>query len=549
MKLNDEPVYQSPITEVIADDLEVMLSCLPREILQHLTQQGDVGDLIEVVLDLGRFPQARFPVREIYLGETPVTGKDIESVTSKIGRFGDDNRAGIEKTLHRISAMRNRLGDIVGLTCRVGRAVSGTAQVIDDLMFSGKNILLLGRPGVGKTTILRETARVLADEASKRVVIVDTSNEIAGDGDVPHPAIGKARRMQVSTPSQQHSVMIEAVENHMPEVIIIDEMGTEQDARAARTIAERGVQLIATAHGDTLENLLINPTLSDLVGGVETVTLSDEEARRRRTQKAILERRSPPTFDALVEIRTWDRVAIHQDVAATVDRILRGQPVSPSMRSLDTPIGRDSNSRHAVGFSGASRTQFVSGISRKRVIEHRESESFLEPQPGIEIPATAIFCVGVEGNLILEVAEDSGIPVVLVNSVADANMVLTTRAYFQKSPKGLEDAERLEKPVFVLRNSSSRSIHDLLMKALYQLKEDKGHGTLKKSSHSSTVDGPLIRNHGAFSSDQDVIGSKKSVYGDSDYVRDIQNQITSSRLDSPRSVRSNRSSSEKRERQ
>ncbi|GAI36366.1 unnamed protein product, partial [marine sediment metagenome] len=247
----------------------------------------------------------------------------------------DDNRAGIERTLHRISAIRNRKGRIVGLTCRVGRAVFGTIKIIEDLVQSGKSVLLLGRPGVGKTTMLREVARVLADDLNKRVIIVDTSNEIAGDGDIPHPAIGHARRMQVTTPTKQHAVMIEAVENHMPEVIVIDEIGTELEAQAARTIAERGVQLIGTAHGNTLENLMMNPTLCDLIGGIQTVTLGDEEAKRRGTQKSILERMSPPTFDIVVEIQEWDKVAIHPDVGQAVDATLRGQPTATETRWLD----------------------------------------------------------------------------------------------------------------------------------------------------------------------------------------------------------------------
>jgi len=241
-----------------------------------------------------------------------------------VGAFGKDNRAGIERTLHRISAIRNRQGEVIGLTCRVGRAVFGTVDIVRDVIEQGKSILLLGRPGVGKTTLLREAARVLADEFKKRVVIVDTSNEIAGDGDIPHPGIGGARRMQVAVPDLQHAVMIEAVENHMPEVIVIDEIGTEAEALAARTIAERGVQLIATAHGNTLDNLLQNPTLADLTGGIQAVTLSDEEARRRGTQKTVLERKAPPTFDVIIEIQNKDRLAVHHDVASVVDRFLRG---------------------------------------------------------------------------------------------------------------------------------------------------------------------------------------------------------------------------------
>src|SRR5512137_1385545 len=287
----------------IVDDLDALLSILPPFVAEPLRQQEDLTDLLEVVMDLGRPPEARFPAREMVLSDKEVVQQDLEYVASRIGAFGDDNRAGIERTLHRISAIRNRRGRIVGLTCRVGRAVYGTVQFIEDLVQSGKSILLLGRPGIGKTTMLREVARVLADEVKKRVVVVDTSNEIAGDGDIPHPAIGRARRMQVRTPSLQHAVMIEAVENHMPEVIVIDEIGTELEAQAARTIAERGVQLVGTAHGNTLENLMLNPTLSDLVGGIQSVTLGDEEARSRGTQKSILERKSPPTFDIVVEIQ------------------------------------------------------------------------------------------------------------------------------------------------------------------------------------------------------------------------------------------------------
>ena len=303
----------------ITDDMDVLLDILPIHIKKVLLQQPDVSELVEIVLDLGRPPEARFPKREMMLTEREVEEADIDYIVARIGIFGEDNRAGIERTLHRISAIRNRSGRIVGLTCRVGRAVFGTISVIEDLVKSGKSILMLGRPGVGKTTMLREMARVLADDVKKRVIIVDTSNEIAGDGDIPHPAIGHARRMQVATPALQHNVMIEAVENHMPEVIVIDEIGTELEALAARTIAERGVQLVGTAHGNTLENLVMNPTLADLIGGIQSVTLGDEEAKRRGTQKSILERKSPPTFDIIVEILDRDRVAVHQDVGESVD--------------------------------------------------------------------------------------------------------------------------------------------------------------------------------------------------------------------------------------
>ena len=317
----------------ITDDLDALRAVLPPPVTSKLTEINRPDDLLEIILDIGRIPTARFVDGEVPLSPDEVDWPEIEYVVERIGEFDADNRAGIERTLHRISAIRNRRGRIVGLTCRVGRAVYGTIEIIQDLIESGKSLLLLGRPGVGKTTMLREAARILAER--RRVVIVDTSNEIGGDGDVPHPAVGRARRMQVPTPSLQHEVMIEAVENHNPEVIVIDEIGRELEAAAARTIAERGVQLIGTAHGNTLENLLLNPTLSDLVGGIESVTLSDEEARRRGTQKTVLERRAAPTFDVLIEIQDRERLAMHHDVSAAVDAMLRGRPLPPELRFRD----------------------------------------------------------------------------------------------------------------------------------------------------------------------------------------------------------------------
>src|SRR5262245_18843665 len=318
----------------ITSNIDLLLEALPPSIQEALAQ-SDKEELLEIVMDLGRLPEARFRGRERFLSDREVTQDDIDYVIQRIGAFGEDNRAGIPRTLHRISAIRNRAGKVIGLTCRVGRAVMGTITIVRDLIESGKSMLLLGKPGVGKTTLLRETARVVAEDLRKRVVIVDTSNEIAGDGDIPHPGIGRARRMQVPRPSEQHGVMIEAVENHMPEVIVIDEIGTELEALAARTIAERGVQLIGTAHGNTLDNLISNPTLSDLIGGIQAVTLGDEEARRRGTQKTVLERKAPPTFDVLVEIQSWDRVSVYSDVASAVDSILRGEEPQAELRTRD----------------------------------------------------------------------------------------------------------------------------------------------------------------------------------------------------------------------
>src|SRR5664279_2791278 len=315
----------------ITDDIHELKRVLPSHLTAKLDDIGSIDDLLEVVLDLGRIPTARYINREVELSEHEVTRIELDAIVDSIGVFDTDNRAGIERTLHRISAIRNRRGEVVGLTCRVGRAVYGTIDIIQDLIESGQSVLLLGPPGVGKATMLREAARVLAD--AKRVIIVDTSNEIGGDGDVPHPAIGKARRMQVSKPDQQHEVMIEAVENHNPEVIVIDEIGRELEATAARTIAERGVQLIGTAHGNALDNLMLNPTLTDLIGGIQAVTLSDEEARRRGTQKTVLERRAPPTFDVLVEIQNRDRFAVHTDIMTAVDALLRGFPLPPEIRT------------------------------------------------------------------------------------------------------------------------------------------------------------------------------------------------------------------------
>ena len=341
----DDDVRAAPEPQATTDDIDVLLTALPPEIVAAIDALADREALIEVVMDLGRRPEARYPDSEVALLEREINEADIQYVVDNIGSFGDDNRAGIERTLHRISAIRNRNGKIVGLTCRIGRAVYGTIEIIADFVETGKSLLIMGRPGIGKTTMLREAARVLADDLDKRVVVVDTSNEIAGDGDIPHPAIGKARRMQVRTPSLQHEVMIEAVENHMPQVIVIDEIGTELEAAAARTIAERGVQLIGTAHGNTLDNLMLNPTLSDLIGGIQSVTLGDEEARRRRSQKSVLERKAPPTFDVVIEIQDRERVLVHGDVADTVDALLRGDPVAPELRWRDEEGVHRSQSR------------------------------------------------------------------------------------------------------------------------------------------------------------------------------------------------------------
>ncbi|MCH7554363.1 MAG: AAA family ATPase, partial [Chloroflexi bacterium] len=406
--------------------------------------QDDVSELLEIVMDLGRVPTARFLSREIVISEDEVSEDDLAYVNQRIGDFGLDNRAGIERTLHRISAIRNRKGKTIGLTCRVGRAIFGTIRVIEDLVASGKSILLLGRPGVGKTTMLREVARVLADQFHKRVVIVDTSNEIAGDGDIPHPGIGRARRMQVPTPALQHEVMIEAVENHMPQAIIIDEIGRELEAQAARTIAERGVQLIATAHGNNLENLVLNPTLADLIGGIQSVTLGDEEARRRGTQKSILERKAPPTFDVVVEIQSWSEVVVHKDVAKTVDSMLRGKMVAPELREVD-----------AAGKIQATEAKAPAPVAP--VLQGR-NDGQRRPQVRVRV-----FPYGVNRGRTEQVVRSSGIPIEVVNDPKRADAVMTTKAHYRNRPEPIRIAEASAIPVYVLRKNTGIQIEQCLV--------------------------------------------------------------------------------------
>jgi len=430
------------LPKVTNDDLDALLDILPPHIRKPLNRQKDVSDLLEVVLDLGRPPEARFLNREIILNPQEISQEDIDYVTSRISSFGGDNRAGIERTLHRISAIRNRKGNIVGLSCRVGRAVFGTIKIIEDLIQSGKSILLLGKPGIGKTTMLREAARVLADNLKKRVVIVDTSNEIAGDGDIPHPAIGHARRMQVATPNMQHAVMIEAVENHMPEVIIIDEIGTELEAQAARTIAERGVQLIGTAHGNTLENVMLNPTLSDLVGGIQAVTLGDEEAKRRRTQKTILERKSPPTFDIVVEIQDRYRVAVHPDVTQAVDAALRSQPSTTETRWLDeSGEVRAKREEPAKKIKGV--TEELPATSSKRIMPK-------------------LYPFGINRVRLEQAARDMHITLNLVYNLNDAELMVTSKSYYRRKSQKIRDAEAASLPIYVLRKHTPAQLKQML---------------------------------------------------------------------------------------
>lgn len=429
----------------VTDNLDQLLEVLPSALRQRLEEQEDVEDLLEIVMDLGREPEARFPLRVVQLADLAVRAEDIAYVVDRVGQFGKDNRAGIERTLHRISAIRNRQGNIVGLTCRIGRAVYGTIDIIRDVVEGGRSILMLGRPGVGKTTKLREVARILSDEFKKRVVIVDTSNEIAGDGDIPHPAIGHARRMQVATPDMQHAVMIEAVENHMPEVIVIDEIGSEAEAFAARTIAERGVMLVATAHGNSLDNLLSNPTLSDLVGGIQTVTLSDEEAKRRGTQKSVLERKAPPTFDVLIEIMEMDKLAIHHDVASIVDKMLRGMPPRPEIR-VRNPEGE-------VEVVQASEFARNAGAQTQK-FEHEHE--FVETRP---LPAIVkVFPYGVSRNRLERAIKELHVPAYITKDVSDSNIIITLKTHEKKNIAMLQEAKRRNLPMYVIKSNTYAQI-------------------------------------------------------------------------------------------
>jgi stage III sporulation protein SpoIIIAA len=454
---------------VITSNIDLLLDTLPPHI-QHALDQGpdNKEDLLEIIMDLGRLPEARYRGHERFLSDREITQDEIDYVISRIGVFGEDNRAGIPRTLHRISGIRNRSGKVIGLTCRVGRAVLGTIAIIRDLVESGKSILMLGRPGVGKTTMLRETARVEAEDLHKRVVIVDTSNEIAGDGDIPHPGIGRARRMQVPRPAEQHAVMIEAVENHMPEVIVIDEIGTELEALAARTIAERGVQLIGTAHGNALDNLMSNPTLSDLIGGIQAVTLGDEEARRRGTQKTVLERKAPPTFDILIEIQSWDRVAVYGDVASAVDSILRGEEPLAEIRTRDTDgqiqleAGHinPTDGRGELSTYGARRTRERDGGGRgdgwqrgdRNGSRARERASAAPTMAGV--PEQRIYPFGVSRDRLERAINNLHVPGRIVRDMSEATMVMTLKSYYRQGSDRVRQAEDRGVPVYVLRNNT-----------------------------------------------------------------------------------------------
>lgn len=498
----------------ITDDLNRLLEVVPDEIRQNLQQHPQRDSLIEIVMDLGRLPEARFPSKAEYLSTIPVSLEDLEHCISQIGEFSGDNRAGLSQTLHRISAIRNRTGKIIGLTCRVGRAVFGKIGMIRDLVETGQSILMLGRPGVGKTTALREITRVLADELEKRVVIIDTSNEIAGDGDIPHPAIGRARRMQVARPELQHQVMIEAVENHMPEVIVIDEIGTELEALAARTIAERGVQLIGTAHGNRIENLMKNPTLADLIGGIQAVTLGDEEARRRGSQKTVLERKAPPTFDIAIEMLEQQRWVVHESVSTTIDHLLRGLQPTLQVRTLNdegevnifeerytptTPVSMEGRSalkpREPVaaipglrGLRGSGKMMAVpptplgkareDAVSESQYFEELLEQSFSGVTPlhtDEEFPfiktigegsSLNIYPYGVPRHQIEQVIQTLSLPVILTKDIDSADVVLALRSHIRNQSKLRHMAKTRQVPIHTIKSGTPPQIARALRRLL-----------------------------------------------------------------------------------
>ena len=447
------------------NDLDRLVEVLPARIKQHIAC-ANMDDVIEIVIDIGRPPEIRHADGQIeYLGSQDIVYEDIEYITSRVQEFTSDNRSGIPGTLHRISAIRNRQGKVVGLTCRIGRVVTGTISCIKDICLQNKSILFLGRPGVGKTTKLREISRLVADDLGKRVVIVDTSNEIAGDGDTPHPAVGHARRMQVRQPEYQKDIMIEAVENHTPEVIVVDEIGTEAEAQAARTIAERGVMLIATAHGNSLESLIKNPTLSDLVGGIQSVTLGDDEAKRRSSQKTVLEREKQPTFDIVIEILDRNTLAVYKNTSEAVDYILRGWPIRPELRKVDKVY--EFSNTEILQPKAPTVIDKINALDEK--IEHPESLKFsFSRQKYVEEVKKfkKIYLYAVSRSIAEKVIERLDLNAEITRNIDDANIVIAHKNFVKGGAKVLSTAEENRLQIFYVKTNSMAQIQKVIKEAL-----------------------------------------------------------------------------------
>jgi stage III sporulation protein SpoIIIAA len=524
------------IRRQVTDNLDELLLILPADLQEVLAQLGNLDQLVEIVMDLGRSPEARYFGGSRYLREEPITLAELNQCTARVGEFSGDNRAGIERTLHRISAIRNRKGSIIGLTCRVGRAVYGTSAMIRDLVETGQSILLLGRPGVGKTTALREIARVLADELDKRVVIIDTSNEVAGDGDIPHPAIGRARRMQVAKPELQHQVMIEAVENHMPQVIVIDEIGTELEALAARTIAERGVQLIGTAHGTQLANLIKNPTLSDLIGGIQSVTLGDDEMRRRGLpQKSILERKAPPTFEIAVEMMERYRWAVHRDVAETIDLLLRDREVAKEIRSVSdrgelvvteeaAPPPEIIKNPYATGWRSTGRMKPV-----PLPLSMDNGDELPEPAPLTNLNGSEgvrIYLYAVSRQQTEQVIQTLNLPAVVVKDIDDADVILALRSQVRGQAKLRNLAEARNLPIHTLKASSLHHITRALRRML-NMDESPSGNDLQLFAYGDSEDEMEALEEARLAVEQIVIpkGQAVELLPRSSFIRRMQHEL------------------------
>ena len=433
------------------NDLEKLIENLPFFLQEHLNEHIYRDQLIEIVLDLGRRPEARFVDGPEYLSQKIISWQDIDYITKRISKFSNENRAGIERTLHRISCIRNRQFLINGLTCRVGRAVFGTISVIRDLLESEKSILILGKPGVGKTTIIREIGRVLADEMEKRVIIIDTSNEIAGDSDIPHSGIGRARRMQVPKTELQHHVMIEAVENHMPQVIIIDEIGTDLEVLAARTIAEKGVQLVGTTHGNCLENLIKNPSLADLIGGIQFVTLSDDEAKRRGTQKSILERKAYPAFEIVIEINHPNSWTIHEDVTYSVDLLLRNNFGIGQIRqfSLAEKIQiKCQKSKIYSNFLLKNQTSLNDSLTKGENSWTQINRSKNKKVVQITSKNLVIYSYLISNNFLKEAFSKIGVKFILTNDIKKASLIIGLKKHLKQNFKLKDLAKRKKIPIY-----------------------------------------------------------------------------------------------------